>query len=524
LRVTFVALGMEQLGVGQLSALARADGHEVGLAYSAGLFDDRYNMDVPRLASVFDDRKQVIQSIVEQQPDVLALSPLTGTYRWMLGVAEEAKQLVPHTQVVFGGVHTSAVPDRVLAEPFVDYVCAGEGDVAFPLVLRAVQAGGATEPIPNTRFKLPDGSVVRGPQSGFIQDLDSLPPCDKSLWQDHVRIGDFYMLMASRGCPYRCTFCFNNFFANLPEEKKGKYVRQRSVEHVMHELREAKSRYKLRFVDFEDDVFTVNKGWIREFLECYRRDIDVPFHCLVHPRYMDDEIAGYLAEAGCASVQMGIQSVDDDYKYKNVKRYEKTEQVERALDAMIRHKLRVKCDHMFDLPGEPEGAQDRALALYAKHTPYRIQSYWTNLLPGVEMVDHALEAGLATREQVDRLEDGYDCDFFGSNLANDPLRARKFKSFETLFKVLPLLPASMRTRVGPGLFARVPAPICSLIGILIDGVHGLASGSHHHISYALHYGHHLRSWVRRRLGRSERPATPPRPPVVALPGVAPGAD
>ena len=140
--------------------------------------------------------------------------------------------------------------------------------------------------------------------------------------------------MASRGCPYRCTFCFNNFFANLPEEKRGKYVRQRSVEHVMHELLEAKRRYDLRFVDFEDDVFTVDKAWVYAFLDRYKREIGVPFHCLTHPRYMDEELAQWLADAGCTSIQMGIQSADDSYKYDTVKRYEKTEHVERALAAM----------------------------------------------------------------------------------------------------------------------------------------------------------------------------------------------
>ena len=103
---------------------------EVGLAFSASLFHDRYNLSVPRLAPWFDDRQQVIDAIAAQRPDVLAFSALTGTYRWMLGVAAEAKAMLPGVRTVFGGVHASAVPDRVLANPQVDYVCVGEGDLA----------------------------------------------------------------------------------------------------------------------------------------------------------------------------------------------------------------------------------------------------------------------------------------------------------------------------------------------------------------------------------------------------------
>lgn len=512
MRVTFVALGSEQLGLGQIAAIARRDGHEVGLAFSASLFNDRYNLSVPSLAPPFDDRQQAIDAIVEQRPDVLAFSVLTGTYRWMLGVAAEAKALLPGVQVVFGGVHPSAVPDRVLAQPEVDYVCIGEGDHAFPAILRAVEQGGPTAPIPNVRCKAADGSVLRGPQSGFVQDLDSLPFFDKEIWEDHIRVGDFYLTMASRGCPYRCTFCFNNFFANLPDEKRGKYVRQRSVDHVMAELLLAKRRYRLRFVDFEDDVFTVDKGWVRAFLDRYKREIGVPFHCLTHPRYMDDDIARYLAEAGCTSIQMGIQSADDEYKYQTVKRYEKTEMVERALEAMRKHRLRVKVDHMFDLPGEPERAQETARLLYAKHPPYRIQTYWTNLLPGTELVDQVLAQGMVTREQIDRLEDGHDFDFFReSNLGRDPRKMRLYKSYETLFKLVPVLPERLRTRLTAESFSRLPAPLCSVLGFLVDGAFGLFSRNPHHVSYARHYLFHLKRILLRRFDVGAGPATVVRP-------------
>lgn len=521
MRVTFVALGSEQLGVSQLSALARREGHEVGLAFSASLFHDRYNLSVPALAPAFDDRQDVLDAIARQRPDVLAFSALTGTYRWMLGVAAEAKALLPSVQIVFGGVHPSAVPDRVLAHPFVDFVCVGEGDVAFPAILRAVGEGGPSGPLPNTRHRAPDGSLVRGPQNGFLQDLDSLPFFDKQLWEEHIRVGDFYLTMASRGCPYRCTFCFNNFFANLPDEKRGKYVRQRSVEHMMQELLLAKQRYKLRFVDFEDDVFTVDKAWVQAFLDRYRREIRVPFHCLTHPRYMDDDIARWLADAGCVSIQMGIQSADDEYKYGAVKRYEKTAHVERALEAMQKHGLRVKCDHMFDLPGEPANAQDSARRLYAKHPPYRIQTYWTNLLPGTEMVSQALEAGLVSREQVDRLEEGFDFDFFReSNLGRDPARMRVFKSYETLFKLLPVLPRWLRERFTADTFSRLPALVCTLLGFFVDAGYGLFSRNPHHVSYAKHYLHHLRRLALRRVGIRTGPATRPLP---GAPGPAPAA-
>jgi len=133
MKVTFVVLGAEALGVSQLSAIAKRDGHQVGLAFSASLFHDRFNLEIPSIAKHFDDRGDVIEAIKEQQPDVLAFSCLTSTYQWMLGVAREAKEIIPDVKTIFGGVHISAIPDRALSKAEVDYVVVGEGDVAFPI-------------------------------------------------------------------------------------------------------------------------------------------------------------------------------------------------------------------------------------------------------------------------------------------------------------------------------------------------------------------------------------------------------
>jgi radical SAM superfamily enzyme YgiQ (UPF0313 family) len=292
----------------------KRDGFEVDLAYTASIFHDRFNLEMPSLAKWFNDDKYLLKQIEEQQPDILAFSTLTSTFQWMLKIAKQAKELNPKIKTAFGGVHVSAVPDLVLAKPEVDYVVVGEGDIAFPKIAQSIERGVFDEVIENTRYKRPDGTVLRGIQKGFNQHLDELPFYDKILWEDHVRLQDVYITMASRGCPYRCTFCFNNFFAKLPEEKSGKYVRQRSPEHMLAELVANKKRYNYQWVDFEDDIFTTNKSWLKAFLPEYKKKINRPFIALTHPRYMDDEIARLLKESGCEWIQMGVQSMDESFK------------------------------------------------------------------------------------------------------------------------------------------------------------------------------------------------------------------
>ena len=508
MRITFVALGWERLGISLLSAIAKQRGHKVDLTFSPSLFNDRYNLNIPFLASLFDDRKDVMASIKRQNPEIIVFSPLTGTYQWTLSIAREAKVLFPDVKTIFGGVHASAVPERVVNQPQVDYVCVGEGDIAFPMILKTIERGEKGILIPNTRYKLPNGEIIRGPQIGFIENLDSLPFFDKTLWEDHINIGDWYLTMASRGCPYRCTFCFNSFFAKLPEEKTGKYVRQRSVDHMMSELHMAKKRYKLRFLEFEDDVFTVDKKWLKEFLGQYKNEIGVPFQCLTHPKYMDEDVARWLSDAGCQYVQMGIQSMDEEFKCQSIRRHEKSDHIYRAMDVMRKYKICPKVDHMFGLPGESIEAQEAARELYVQHPPYRIQTFWTNFLPGTELVQQGLEEGFITSDEFERLNEGVDFDFYrDSSRVVDPKRRKKYKAYEMLFKLIPILPDSLRRKLDSKIFEFLPVSVCSLFSFIADACIGLAMRNPDHWLYAKHYLYHITRFFLKKVGVKMPPAT-----------------
>ena len=505
MRITIVAIGAEQLGLSLLSGIAKRDGHEVSLAYSAALFHDRFNLEIPWLAKYFDDRDEVIKAIKEQKPEVLVFSCLTATYQWMLGIAAEAKAIDPSVKTIFGGVHVSAVPDVVIKNSQVDYLVVGEGENSFPAILKAIETGKHYGPIDNTWYRDTDGSIIKGIQKGFNQDLDSLPAFDKTLWENDIIIGDRYFTMTSRGCPYRCTFCFNNFFAELPDDKKtkGKYVRLRSIEHVMNELLEAKARYKtLRYIDFQDDVFTTDKEWLREFLIRYKNEINIPFQCLTHPKYMDDDIAKWMKEAGCLWVQLGVQSMDEAFKNK-LKRFERSDHIKSALASMNKYGIRVKVDHMFGLPGEPISAQEKALDLYAEYVPSRIQTFWTCFLPGTELMKEGLAEGIITEADAQRLNEGQDFYFYrnAENIKNVEM-AKTYKAYEFIFKIMPLLPKVMRMNIRPKHVQWIPAIFKGSIAFVADLIIGFMYKNPDFDAYARHNLFQMYCIIRRKLGFS----------------------
>lgn len=506
MRITFLGYGTEQLGISQLSALARARGHQVSLAFTAGLFNDHYNLDLPALAPLFDERHRVVDDIVAQRPDLLACSPVTTTWAWMRWVLGAARARLPSLKVVVGGVHATAAPEHMLARPEVDFVCSGEGDVAFPALLDAIEAGGPTVAIDNLLFVGEDGQVVRGRQAAFVQDLSALPLFDKRLWEDHLRMGDFYLTMATRGCPFRCTFCSNSFIANLPQGRKGRYVRTRDVDHVMAELVAAKRRYKLRVIDFEDDVLTVDKRWLRALLERYKREIAVPFICLTHARYVDDEVARWLGEAGCTWVQMGVQSADEDFRTATLQRPDDNDEVERAMAAFHRHGVQVKVDHIFGLPDEPPSAQEEARKLYARLGAGRIQTFWATLLPGTVLFEQELASGRLSRAEADRILEGDNAYCFR---AGDRAYAEggdhPHLDHELIFRLLPLLSSPLRDRLKADHVRALPPRLQQVIAVGADLLNAAIRRNPDHEFYARYYADQLWRFGVRRLTASGPP-------------------
>src|SRR5438093_13042797 len=104
MKVVFVALGQEQLGISILSAVLRRAGHETCLVFDPALFHDRYYFEVPILRDIFNRDHDTVTRIIAEAPDLVAFSVLTFTYEWAVDIARRGKERAG-VPVIFGGVH-----------------------------------------------------------------------------------------------------------------------------------------------------------------------------------------------------------------------------------------------------------------------------------------------------------------------------------------------------------------------------------------------------------------------------------
>ncbi|MBN2056395.1 B12-binding domain-containing radical SAM protein [bacterium] len=438
MKIVFVHKGREHLGIEWISAMLKQAGHEVALVYDPGLFSHHDNLlHMPALAARFDRTDAVVEEVIDHRPDMIAMGIYTDTYAWARGVARRVREQL-ETVIVMGGIHASLAPETVVADGAADYVVVGEGEAPMVDLAAMVAAGERRTDIANVWCRR-DGRTIANPLRPPIS-LDSLPLIDKSLFEDHIRFRDDYMILTDRGCPFSCTFCCE---ATMRGMYGSGYLRRRSIPHVMHELRTYKRRYKYREVMFFDSVFFTDKTWLRELLTAYRKEIAVPFRCEGHVQLMDADIAGMLAESGCYTVDFGLQTINQQVRRELLDRRETNEQLAQALELCEKVGLKYDVDLILDLPGQSQEDFEQTAAFFAgSRRLNRLKFFNLTLFPGTPIVDRLHAAKLLSDSDLRRVKSGEMIgDFYHESSLEGRVRDRSKKGIKFLLRGLPLLPA-----------------------------------------------------------------------------------
>lgn len=444
------------MGIESLSAWVKLHGHDTELLFDPATFSGQENARIGLLAKIFDKSDEIVDNAAHSGADLIAFSAFTVNYRWALEIAQRIKEKTD-IPIIFGGVHASAVPQRVLANPQVDAVVVGEGEAALLELLDGMKDGRLpSKPLPNVWVKSARGEPLGVPPRPYIRELDKLPFPDKDLFYDKVpALSDSYMIMTSRGCPYKCSFCCNSLYHEMYRNERG-HVRRYSPERVIGELEWARDKYNPSFISFWDDVFTADIKWLRAFRELYSR-IGLPYDVYTHPLALDEERVKILAETGCYRVKLGLQTVSERTRKAYLDRTGSAEQVEMCIGLLKKHGLTVGIDHMFGLPGEGADEQDAAAKFYTRVRPDRINSYWMLYFPGAKIVETALEKGMLTKKDIEDIEEGRGETSYMYLRPGASNEKEIMKAYQTFFDLLPMLPEDYANRlIEKGMHRKLP--------------------------------------------------------------------
>ncbi len=287
------------LGLAYIATAAEQAGFSVGLidAEALGLRPD----EVAEIANA-------------ARPRWVGLNLLAPTFPQSVAIL---RRLNPDIQVMLGGHQAKAMPQAILENrsiPRIDALILGEAETRVPILLKDIQL----------RVSLPqvfwrDGTapvmpkIVSTDQTLLAPDINALPFVDrKFLIQDPYPDGDVLesALVASRGCPYDCSFCGAAVSAN-PDIK----IRMRHASNIIGEIQALQKQYGISRVRFVDDLFLANRKAIAKTLRSFiNSNLNIEWDATGRINILasaPDELIDLMRSSGCHEIALGIETGSD---------------------------------------------------------------------------------------------------------------------------------------------------------------------------------------------------------------------
>jgi anaerobic magnesium-protoporphyrin IX monomethyl ester cyclase len=308
----------------------------------------------------------------------------------------------PGVPIIIGGEHATACADYTLREcPEVDYVAAGEGEGAIVEFAEFLDGRRELSTIAGLHYRGPGGVPVANPERPRLRTPDDIPWPAWRLFdlEPYFRVGEGHgvergrsmPLVATRGCPYQCTFC------SSPLMWTTRYV-MRDIGKVVDEIEHYMKTYRADNIDFYDLTAIVKKDWILAFCrEIKRRGLRISWQLPSGTRSeaIDAEVLTEMAGAGCRNMTYAPESGSEKV-LAEIKKRVKLERLYESIRHAKRSGIFVKCNLIIGFPRETRrdmlatvwaslrfaflGVDDCGLYTYS---PY----------PGSELYDYLRETG-----------------------------------------------------------------------------------------------------------------------------------
>jgi anaerobic magnesium-protoporphyrin IX monomethyl ester cyclase len=347
------------IGPAYIAAALREAGHTVLFLDAVGLAIEQYTKHERNTllhGLTFDE-------IVDRIP---ALTDCIGvstqfSFEWPVcrKLLQKIRQRFPETLLIAGGEHVTAVPEFSLADSPLDAIIVGEGENTACELLKAYQAKGrqGLVDVPGLWFKDGAGRCQRTASAARIKELEKIPrpawdllPLEEYLSRGYgfgVARGRSVPVLASRGCPYQCTFCSN------PTMWTTRW-KARDPNDLLDEIADLQKTYSATNFDFYDLTMIVKKEWIIDFchaIENRHMQFTWQLPSGTRSEAVDKEVTHLLFRTGCRNISYSPESGSNE-TLKQIKKRVSLHRLMKSMRQSVRNHLNVKCNFIFGFPHE----------------------------------------------------------------------------------------------------------------------------------------------------------------------------
>ncbi|HBN27406.1 MAG TPA: hypothetical protein DD405_08060 [Desulfobacteraceae bacterium] len=382
-------------GVAHISAVLKQAGHNVELI--------QFCEGIDMLLS----KTEFINKFNQTAPDLVGFSVVTNQWGYAKQIAKWIIE-ISSVPLICGGIHTMAAPEEILQTGLFDYIIRGEAEEAFLEFVEKFQRGEEVVNIKNLGF-CKNGQVKINPMR-LLPDLTMLPFKDYDIFNFQKIIdakNGWVGLMASRGCPFSCTYCFNHQMVTQYRHdlnctmKQLNYIRHFNLSDIIYEIEYLLKRYNnINTFIFDDDLFTFYKDYVIDFCREYKKISSIPFVVNAHVGFFDEQRASSLADARCKIVKFGVESGSSRIRQKVLKRRMSNKTIIDSISVAKKYKLHTSVFLMIGLPGETSYDLMETINLMGKSLPGRYRWSFFFPFPKTAAYDIAVEAGLVNYEKM----------------------------------------------------------------------------------------------------------------------------
>ena len=166
--------------------------------------------------------------------------------------------------VAWGEVVASAFAEKIVSNNYADFIITGETEIKLSSLVREYFGNKNYFSIPGLTYMENNEVIVT--ENKIDCDLDTLPQIDwdlidvKKCFRQFPHCQRMLYMYTSRGCPFKCTYCYNTMFY-------GSRHRKRSVKYVLNEIKYLEQNYKLDGANFSDELLLLSDEEIDEILK-----------------------------------------------------------------------------------------------------------------------------------------------------------------------------------------------------------------------------------------------------------------
>lgn len=334
------------------------------------------------------------ERVKESKARIVGITSMTAGWPSTVEGTRIVREALPEALIVVGGPQLSVYPDLCLTFDSIDIGVIGYGEESFLEIAQAVAGGTPYDSISSTVVRV-DGKVRVNPERTWYRFIDGYPmPAVDLLKRDLYRAitvdPNFFTMITSRGCPFKCKFCSQVYGSNI--------VRLRSPESVVDEIEIYTGKYGAKEIVFFDETFTVKKSRVLEICRLLKeRKIKVNFDLRTRVDSVDEEVIASLREVGGKRIHLGIESGTQ----KIIERMGKgitLEQVRKAVSLAKKYGFETRGYFMIGYLGENAETYQATIRLASELELDYASFSITTPLPTTELFHESVRLGLVSAD------------------------------------------------------------------------------------------------------------------------------